>query len=398
MTRTAAVENSRPKMKIMIHVQHLLGSGHVRRAARLAHALDDAGMAVVLASGGEPVAGLDTGGAKFVQLPWARATDATFSMLVNATGAPLDASWHTARAGAVMQTYDHAKPHALIIEMFPFGRRQFAFELLPLLDAARAQAPRPLIAASVRDIIIPSRKPGRIDEAIARLNAHFDHVIVHGDPAFLPLQQSYPAATLIKDKLVYTGYVAPVVSVASMAKRDELAGEIIVSAGGGAAGNALMLAALKARSHSRLAGGRIWRLLIGTQAPGDTLHVLRSRAADGVIVETARPDFPSLLRSCACSVSQAGYNSVVEIVQARARAVLVPFAQENEMEQTMRAQAMAKAGRAVMLTEDQLTPESLAAAVDDALSRPAPELKLDLNGAENTARFLKERLLHAAPT
>lgn len=383
----------KPK-RVMFHVQHLLGSGHLHRAARLARALDAAGFEVTLASGGLPVAGIDTGGARLLQLPPARAADASFSTLVDAGGAPLDAAWHAARSAMLLDLFEQSQPDALIVEMFPLGRRQFAFELLPLLEAAWTRARRPLIATSVRDIVFPSRKAGRTAEALARLRSRFDHVLVHGDPAFLPLTKSYPAAARIESKLVYTGYVSPVAGsgIAGPDGRDE----IIVSAGGGAVGGALMRAALLARGHSKLAGSRVWRLLSGALAEDGMLRQLRDQAGDGVIVEPARPDFPVLLHNCACSVSQAGYNSVVEIIQAGARAVLAPFADANEQEQTLRAATLADAGRAIVVAEDRLTPESLASAVDSALMNPVPALGIDLNGAGATVQFLAQRLQHAS--
>ena len=51
-------------MKIFFYVQHLLGIGHLRRAATLAQALEKAGFQVTLASGGRPVAGY-----RVLQLP-----------------------------------------------------------------------------------------------------------------------------------------------------------------------------------------------------------------------------------------------------------------------------------------------------------------------------------------
>ena len=44
-------------MSVFFYVQHLLGIGHLKRAATLAQALRDAGFKVVLASGGVPVPG-----------------------------------------------------------------------------------------------------------------------------------------------------------------------------------------------------------------------------------------------------------------------------------------------------------------------------------------------------
>ncbi len=49
-------------------------------------------------------------------------------------------------------------------------------------------------------------------------------------------------------------------------------------------------------------------------------------AQQGVVVERYRADFTRLLARCRLSVSQGGYNTVMEILQARAPAVVVPFA------------------------------------------------------------------------
>ena len=54
--------------RVFFHVQHLLGIGHLRRAATLARALADGGFDVLLVSGGAPVP-LNVGRARLHQLP-----------------------------------------------------------------------------------------------------------------------------------------------------------------------------------------------------------------------------------------------------------------------------------------------------------------------------------------
>jgi len=63
------------KPRIFFWVQHLLGIGHLRRAATLARGLAKEGFDVLLVSGGGPVPGLDLGGARLRQLPPLRARD-----------------------------------------------------------------------------------------------------------------------------------------------------------------------------------------------------------------------------------------------------------------------------------------------------------------------------------
>ena len=88
------------------------------------------------------------------------------------------------------------------------------------------------------------------------------------------------------------------------------------------------------------------------------------------------------------SVSQAGYNTVVDLLAARARAVLVPFAEHGETEQALRAQALAARGLATVLTEAELTPDMLARAIDVAAEAGRPNHDIDLDGAARSADLL----------
>ncbi len=381
--------------RIMFYVQHLLGIGHLARALRLTRHLQQAGMDVTIVSGGMPYPFADLRGANLVQLPPARAADAEFSQLLDASGSPIDDKWRGLRKSALLQTFTACAPDALIVEMFPFGRRQFSFELLPLLQAAQARQPAPLILCSVRDILIPSAKPGRTEEAVSRAKDYFDHILVHGDANFLPLEETYPAALDLADKIFYTGYVTADTGHAdrSLAGKDE----VTISAGGGAEGATLLMTAMRARALSQQAGKKIWRILVGASAPQGQLQSLRDQAPSGVLIEPARPDFPQMLLNCVCSVSQAGYNTVMDILQAKAvsatPAVIVPFAAAREREQTMRAQALARAGLVTVLPETDLTPASLAAAIDQAMTQTAAPQRLpDRNGGMAAARFIQERL------
>jgi predicted glycosyltransferase len=153
----------------------------------------------------------------------------------------------------------------------------------------------------------------------------------------------------------------------------------------------LLQAAIAARPLSRLADRR-WRLLLGANLP------CRSRAAldagPGVIVEPARNDFPALLSRAALSISQAGYNTVVEILRFADRAVLVPFATERESEQTDRALALEARGLVTVVPAERLSPAALAEAVDRAWSAPSIRSlpRCDVGGAARTVEILKTRL------
>ena len=373
--------------RIFIWVQHLLGIGHLMRAAHLARYLAAKGWQVEVASGGDALPELDVGRARFHQLPALRAADAAFSGLVDSDGKPPSDDFKTARRDQLLRLYAAADPEILILEHYPFGRRQMRFELEMLMAAASQSSARPIILSSVRDILV-ERKPEREEETVAAIG-RFDAVLVHGDPALVPLESSFGAATRIKSKLVYTGYVggsAPM-PVAPIGEGDN---EIVVSAGGGAVGGKIAEMALSAAAS--LPHVRRWRILVGANAGPRLLRKLRARAPSWVIVEPARRDFRGLLARCAVSVSQAGYNTVVDVLAAGARPVLVPFATERETEQTLRAERLAQRGLARVLPESAMTPDRLAAFVAEAMAMPRPLGKVKIDGEAETERVLARAL------
>ena len=375
--------------RVMIYVQHLLGTGHLKRAAIIARASAERGLEVTLASGGVPVDDLDVGDATLAQLPPLKSRDAAFTGLVDAGGSAVDEAWLARRRDRLLALFRAVAPDVLVVEMFPFGRRQMRFELLPLLDAARAVTPRPRIISSVRDILT-ARAPKRTAEAAAWVRRYFDAVLVHGDPAVARFDDSFPAAGEIAERITYTGYVA---DAAGRRGRpgDDGWDEVVVSAGGGAVGAALMAAAIEARALSTGAADKRWRLLAGANLPAADFAHLAARAPDGVVVEPARHDFADLLANCAVSISQAGYNTVVDLMQARARTILVPFARGGQTEQALRAARLTALGLARGVDEHDLSAARLAAAVDAALAAPRPGSgAIAIDGAARSAALIAE--------
>jgi predicted glycosyltransferase len=379
---------------VLLYVQHLLGIGHLRRSLQIVEALAREDIRVTLISGGEPLSSLAcTTAQRVIQLPPIRALDAGFEVLVDGTGRPIDDDLRTARRSALLAAFGDEQPDALLIEAFPFGRRAFRFELDGLIEAARARRPRPLILCSLRDIVVLPSDPRRPKEIVDRVRDHFDFVLVHGDPAFIPLDDSFPLASEISDKLIYTGYVADAHEARKAAASDETAGadEVVVSVGGGAVGGALLRTAVEARRRGCWANLR-WRLLAGPNLPEPEFAALAAGLPEGVVLERYRPDFPQMLRCCRVSVSQAGYNTVLDILAARAAAVVVPFASGRETEQSLRAERLAAHGVLEVLPENQLSPERLASAIDRAIfARPAT-IAIDAGGARRSAKLMADMI------
>ena len=394
--------------RAFFYVQHLLGIGHLKRAVTLARAMAVAGLEVTLASGGAPVAELapegNLRGVRVVQLPPASAQDLSFKTLVDGEGRPIDAQWQRTRSDALLAAWRAADPHVLVLELFPFGRRQMRFELLPLLEAATGAARRPIagavrrpaIACSVRDVLGAQKSAARQEETLALVERYFDRVFVHGDPKVIAFDRTFPGAHRIAGRIEYTGYV---VDAAPTAGSDAGKGEVIVSAGGGAVGAELLAAAIRAKPLTALRDRR-WRVLAGNNlADADFQRLATLAAGDtGIELERSRPDFTTLLDNCALSISQAGYNTLMETIRARARAVVVPFAGGHETEQSLRARCFAERGLLELVEESALAPQTLAAAIDRAARKPQPPPGgINLEGASCAAASIAQLALGGAP-
>ena len=168
------------KYRVFLYVQHLLGIGHLKRAVTLARALAGDGLEVTLASGGPPipdlVADATREGVRFVQLPPASAEDLTFKTVVDGSGRRVDEGWRRKRSEALLDAWRAAGADVLVLELFPFGRWQMRFELLPLLDAAAGAARRPTIVCSVRDVLGAQKSPQRQEEILSLVERYFDRV------------------------------------------------------------------------------------------------------------------------------------------------------------------------------------------------------------------------------
>ncbi len=374
--------------RVLFYVQHLLGIGHVVRAARIANALSSNGFEVNVAFGGPAVEGFNWGSAQLHHLPAISSGPAGFATLVNAEGEEINETFKQHRQDDLLALFDRTDPDVLLIEAYPFARRGMRFELRPLLDAAHAKSHRPIIASSIRDILQEGRMPKRIKETTELLHDYFDAVLVHGDERFAPLSMSFPETNLISDMVHYTGIVGPARNAVPPADH----ADIIVSAGGGAVGADLLHAALNALPATKASTAR-WLFVTGPNLDAETYDDLQASLPENCSIERFRKDLPDLFHHAKLSISQAGYNTVADILAGGCRCVLVPFSRGGETEQTRRAELLERSGRAVMVSENKLTPEAMARAIDKALGQDLPETHIgEANGARQTAKILKKLL------
>lgn len=372
---------------LLMVVQNLMGVGHQRRAAAICSAAVEAGWMATMVSGGMPMRGFDPGRTQFVQLPPARCPTLAFDRLVDEHGEEVDESWRRHRASLLGQAVADAAADVVMFETFPFGRKLLRFELVPLIERLHRHARRPLIVSSVRDIIEWRPKARKYAVMADDVERWFDLVTVHSDPRLVPLEATFPAFERIASRVRYTGFVRERAHRVPEPADTVGVDEVVVSAGGGAYGEHVLATAIEARPLSRLCD-RTWRILVGDNLDAGRRAALFARAGEGIVVEPARPDFPHLLRRAAVSISQGGYNTIMDLIESRVRAVAVAYHDDTEREQLLRARLLVERGLVELVPNEELSAQRLARAVDAAATRTVPAHDFDLDGAAGTVRVV----------
>ncbi len=370
-------------MRVMILVTHLLGTGHLSRAATLARAFSAGGHSVELVSGGTPVGNLDYSGMALHQLPPVKSDGVNFTRLLDENGVVVDEAYLQNRRKIACDLVRQTAPDVLITELYPFGRRVLRREFEAVIETAHSQPQKPLVLCSIRDILAPPSKPEKAAKTEAIITRDYSAVLVHSDQVLMPLETSWPVTATLAKKLAYTGFVAPQPPVPHPDGAGQ--GEVLVTAGGGGVGADLFSVAVQAARQDN----RHWRLLVGGSDAANEIARLQALAGDTAItIEPTRPDFRQMLPHAAAAVAMCGYNTAMDLLQTGTPAVFIPFDAGGEVEQTLRANRLATSGQFDVVTTASLTPEKLLAALD-TVKRQTPPPMQNFDGARQTVRIVE---------
>lgn len=379
----------------MFYCQHVLGMGHFIRSTEIVRGLTD--FDVYFLNGGEIVPGFDPpSSVEIINLPPIK-SDAQFSGLRATDESQNLDEIKEARKQRILNEYDRIKPDVVVIELFPFGRKKFDFELIPLLERCKADN-RVKVACSLRDILVSKRDQRKFEERACQIaNQYFDLVLVHTDPRFQRLEESFSLTNELKCQICYTGFVAQTAVESGLATTGEwmIASDekkILVSIGGGRVGSELIDCASEA---SRLLAEKLPHRILAFAGPymsEDEFRRLQAKLGGKSKFELRRytTDFLSYLSRADLSISMAGYNTCMNIITAGARAVVYPFTGGGNDEQTLRAVKLGELGVVEVIHGHELNPWNLAEKIFNAISKPKPSsVQLDLNGVCRTAEALK---------
>lgn len=380
---------------LLFYCQHSLGLGHLTRSLALARALSERFRLVLLSGGRVPRELPLPRGVEVVELPpVGLAPDGALVSRDRRRGVERALEL---RREIILDAYHRHRPRVVLIELFPFGRKKFSAELLSLLEQPGEGPSRPLVVCSLRDILVGRSDQEEHDERASRLaNRWFDAVLVHSDPSFARLEESFRPRTPLRIPVRYTGFV---VTGRQSGRRERPEKEpngvrkprVLVSAGGGLAGESLLRAAVEAGPLLRAEGLRT-RVVAGPFLPPLAWRSLRraARGQSGLELRRSVPDLRAELDTAVASVSQCGYNTALDLLVSRVPALVVPFAEPGEDEQTRRARRLERLGAVRVLEPSRLRPDALAQEIRRLREFcPAP-IELDLDGAGETARLISE--------
>lgn len=378
--------------KIVFYCQHVLGIGHLVRSTEIIRALASQFL-VCLVSGGADVDGFEfPDGVEVVKLP-ALQTDADFSELQTCSGGDLE-QVKQARQELLLKVLRDWKPDAFIIELFPFGRKRFGFELLPALEYLERSGHGTKVICSLRDILVSKQDQAQHEERICKVvNRYFDMVLVHGDPRLQKLEETFSRVADLRCPVQYTGYV--VQRGAAPTVRPRLTPEhpsIVVSIGSGRyrSGHRLLECVMAAAGVLRQEiPHRI--LIFGGPFIPDEDYARLAQLAHGqpnVAFERYSTNLLSLMEVADLSISMGGYNTLMNVLTTGVKGMVFPYTTNGDQEQNIRAEKLERLGILDVLHPDDLNAGVLAAKILRALRRTPAPFEFDFDGAEKTTQIL----------
>ena len=387
-------------MKILQYCQYVLGIGHLFRTIEIGRAFAE--HEVTLVTGGSEIDIRLPDHIQEFRLPGLE-MDREFKNLFAKSKVTPVAQIKKERRQMLFSFYKKESPDIFIVELYPFGRRAFSFEVDPILKGIRYDIlPTSRVICSLRDILVDRKKYQESYEAkvVDLLNNYFDALLIHSDPSLLKIDTTFSSIKNITIPVVYTGFVTPKPApnaremLRNQLKIKENENFIVASLGGGKVGKSLLESVLK--TFPMLDTSSRCRLIVfaGPFMEGKDFDRLQKYANKRVRVERFTSDFLSYLAAADLSISMAGYNTCMNILAAKVPALVWPFSQNRE--QRLRVERLAGNGAMRVLKKHDLKPSRLANIIEQMLTQPLkPISDIDLDGANKTAQWIQNWMNHS---
>jgi len=380
-------------MKIIFYCQHVLGVGHLFRAREICKAL--VGHEVILVTGGPQIETKLPKHVTVTKLPGLQ-MDRKFKGLFSPDKTVSLDQIKKKRQKKLRAVIQKERPDIFFLELYPFGRQAFRFELDPALQAIRSNRPaRCGVISSVRDILVEKEKPKHERRALERLNTFFDAVLVHSDPNLITLKETFSRFDEIRIPVIHTGYIAqkPPDNTRSRIRKQLGIGAddvmIVASAGGGSVGKPILESVIRAFRHLKVEGRPHLYVFTGPyMAEHEFTYLKGLKKSKRIQIEKFTTDFLSYLAAADLSISMVGYNTTMNILATDVPALVWPFGANRE--QRLRAERLADRGVLELINDQDLNSDNLAGMMCRTLTRAdSRKTDIDLDGAVYTAQWLE---------
>jgi predicted glycosyltransferase len=374
--------------------------GHLFRSIEFVRALSD--HQVTLIAGGQEVDIKLPEHVALLRLPTLY-MDEKFTTLIAGNPGQSVAEIQHQRKEILFSLFEDQRPDLFIVELYPFGRTIFGYELEPLLKSVgQGLFGDVKCVCSLRDILVEKKHARAYEERVlSHLKNYFDLLLIHSDDSLLPLDETFSRVDEIPIPIYYTGFITQQGNPVNAEKvRQELdlgpdEKLIVASAGGGRAGYKPLTRVLNACDLLRDSLALRVEAFSGPFMDNEEFEQLCTLSRPGINVRRFTPRFLDYLYAADLSVSLAGYNTCMNLLVTQVPALVIPYTRDRE--QPTRVEKLKNFLPLQIIHDKDLESARLSAYIEQMLRDP-PSFKpmsLNINGAENAARYLVEWVANA---
>ncbi|MCY3684162.1 MAG: glycosyltransferase [Gemmatimonadetes bacterium] len=410
------------KKKILFHSQHLHGVGHHFRTLQIVRELSER-HEIYWVEGGRRIPDSDIPEpVKIIQQEpiyfsnWGRLISANRKISLKEA--------LNSRKRVLKEVIETIKPDIFFIEYFPF-RWTLANELMQALSIVKTLNSSCKVVCSLRDVprespatshlsnrvppdplakwykkkfytknplLTPQERERRkarlyYEQVVSTLNSNFECLLVHTDPRVNTLDQYFPWIEKLQIEILYTGYVAQRISEKSI---DYTHPFVLVSSGGGADAYKIVKPCIDAWKllyrHNKI-NNRQMIIFTGLFIPQSKYKKLQRGCENGPFkIEMFTNDFIHWMKAADFSISRAGYNTCMNILETKTPALVVPSGLTND--QYLRGQTLSNLGLVEMIMAKDLRPHRIAESIERGVLSSHSVHDISMDGAKRTADIL----------
>ncbi|MFN6530742.1 glycosyltransferase family protein [Nostoc sp. ChiSLP03a] len=384
--------------RIMFYCQHILGMGHLVRSREIVRGLTK-DFQVCFINGGEIIQGFEIpADVEVINLPTIK-TDIELAELQVVDDAFSLSEAKEIRKNRLLEIFKQFQPDILMVELFPFGRRRFSFELIPLLELAKSNKGSTKIVSSLQDIVVikPEKKVKHEEKICNLIKKYFDILLVHSDPDLVPLEATFSRVNDLKCQVHYTGYVVqdpPTNLILTDEERGIIKSDkplILASVGGGRFGHELLECVVNTAPFLEKLLPHQIQVFTGPFIPNSKFKKLQemAKSSKNIYIRRYTPYLLNYMKKADLSINMSGYNTIMNILTTGVRAMILPFTGNQEQEQIIRAEKLSDLGIVKFINHNYLQPDYLAINIINYLKEQPNKINFDSGGVEKTVNILR---------